>query len=354
MYALILAGGRGTRLWPYSRSRQPKQFLRLAGERTLLQATVERVRPIVSPDHIYVATSEAYADMVAEQLPEIPRQNMLLEEVGRGTAPCIGLAALRMRRRDPDAVMAVLSADHQIAQADRLRAALTCGTELARQGHFVTLGVQPNGPSTAYGYIRHGALLGRTDQLDAYHVAAFAEKPDERRARAYVESGEYLWNAGIFVWRADRILDELAQHQPELSEALLEIDAASGLPERRAAAQATWAGLEETAIDVAVMERTDRAVVIPCDLGWSDIGDWAALADTLPVDEFGNAVVGTHINLNTYDSLIYGGRRVVATIGVNELVVVDMDDVLLVCSRDRAQDVKAIVAQLQDQHEGLL
>jgi mannose-1-phosphate guanylyltransferase len=353
MYALILAGGRGTRLWPYSRNNRPKQFLRLAGERTLLQATVERVRPLVSAERVYGATSVAYADMVAEQLPELPGPNMLLEEVGRGTAPCIGLAALRMCRRDPDAVMAVLSADHQIGQADRLRAALTYGAELARQGHLVTLGVQPSGPSTAYGYIRRGASLGRTDQLDAYRVAAFAEKPDERRARAYVASGEYLWNAGMFVWRADRILDELAQHQPELLKALLEIDAASGSPERQAA-QTTWAALEEAAIDVAVMERTDRAVVLPCDLGWSDIGDWAALADTLPVDEFGNAVVGTHINLNTYDSLIYGGRRVVATVGVSELVVVDMDDVLLVCSRDRAQDVKAIVAQLQDQHQGLL
>jgi mannose-1-phosphate guanylyltransferase len=218
----------------------------------------------------------------------------------------------------------------------------------------VTLGIRPSGPSTAYGYIQRGAALGRIGQLEAYQVAAFAEKPDERRARAYVASGDYMWNAGIFVWRADRILEELARHRPALSKALLEIDASTSSPEQAAAAQGTWAALEEAAIDVAVMEQTERAVVIPCDLGWSDVGDWAALADTLPVDEFGNAVVGTHINLNTYDSLIYGGRRVVATIGVNELVIVDMDDVLLVCSRSRAQDVKAIVAQLREQHQGLL
>jgi mannose-1-phosphate guanylyltransferase len=353
MYALILAGGCGTRLWPYSRSRRPKQFLRLADERTLLQEAVECVRPIISAERICVATSIAYAGIVAEQLPEIPRENILVEEVGRGTAPCIGLAALRMLRRDPDAVMAVLSADHRIEQADQLCAVLTRGTELARQGHLVTLGICPSRPSTAYGYIRRGAMLERTDQWDAYHVAAFAEKPNEDRARAYVASGDYLWNAGMFVWRADRILEELAQHRPALSKALLEIDAAIGLP-GQATAQDTWAALEEAAIDVAVMEQTDRAVVIPCDLGWSDVGDWAALADTLPVDEFGNAVVGTHINLNSYDSLIYGGRRIVATIGVNELVIVDMDDVLLVCSRSRAQDVKAIVAQLREQHQSLL
>jgi mannose-1-phosphate guanylyltransferase len=350
MYALILAGGCGTRLWPYSRDRQPKQFLRLTGERTMLQATVERVRPLIPLERVFVATGAAYIDMVAEQLPEIPRANILAEPIGRGTAPCIGLAALVLYSRDPDAVMVVLSADHRIEHADRFHAALTCGAELAQHGHLVTLGIQPTAPSTAYGYIRCGAALGHSSELRAYQVAMFAEKPDEPRARAYLASGDYLWNAGMFVWRADRILEELARHQPALSDALIAIDAAKGMPEQQLAA---WAAIEAAPIDVAVMERTDRAVVIPCDLGWSDVGDWAALADTLPVDEYGNAVVGTHINLNTYDSLIYGGRRVVATIGVTELVIVDMDDVLLVCPRSRAQDVKAIVAQVREQHRGL-
>jgi mannose-1-phosphate guanylyltransferase len=288
--------------------------------------------------------------MVAQQLPEIPRANILAEPVGRGTAPCIGLAALHLHRCDPDAVMVVLSADHQIEHADRFHAALACGAELAQQGHLVTLGIQPSAPSTAYGYIRCGTELGHSSELEAYQVATFAEKPDEPRARAYLASGDYLWNAGMFVWRADRILEELARHQPALTDALIAIDAANGMPEQQLAA---WAAIEAAPIDVAVMERTDRAVVIPCDLGWSDVGDWASLADTLPVDEYGNAVVGTHINLNTYDSLIYGGRRLVATIGVTELVIVDMDDVLLVCPRSRAQDVKAIVAQVREQHQGL-
>jgi mannose-1-phosphate guanylyltransferase len=350
MYALILAGGCGTRLWPYSRDRQPKQFLNLSGERTMLQATVERVRPLIPFERVFVATGAAYVDMVAQQLPEIPRANILAEPVGRGTAPCIGLAALHLHRRDPDAVMVVLSADHQIEHADRFHAAMTGGAELAQQGHLVTLGIQPSAPSTAYGYIRCGTQLGHSSELEAYQVAMFAEKPDEVRARAYLASGDYLWNAGMFVWRADRILEELARNQPALSDALIAIDAANGMPEQQLAA---WAAIEAAPIDVAVMERTDRAVVIPCDLGWSDVGDWAALADTLPVDEYGNAVVGTHINLNTYDSLIYGGRRVVATIGVTELVIVDMDDVLLVCPRSRAQDVKAIVAQVREQHQGL-
>ncbi len=351
MYALILAGGCGTRLWPYSRGRQPKQFLRLDGERTMLQATVERVRPLIPLERIFVATGAAYADMVAQQLPELPRANIMAEPFGRGTAPCIGLAALSLCSRDPNAIMAVLSADHRIEHADRFCAALTYASELAQQGHLVTLGIQPSAPSTAYGYIRRGAALDQMGELQAFQVAAFAEKPDESRARGYVAGGDYLWNAGMFVWRADRILEELALHPTNLSDALIAIDAANDAPDQQLAA---WAALEMAPIDMAVMERTDRAVVIPCDLGWSDVGDWAALADTLPVDEYGNAVVGTHINLNTYDSLIYGGRRVVATIGVTELVIVDMDDVLLVCSRSRAQDVKAIVAQVREQHQGLL
>jgi mannose-1-phosphate guanylyltransferase len=354
MYALILAGGCGTRLWPYSRNRQPKQFLRLGGERTMLQAAVERVRAIIPAEHVFVATGATYADMVAEQLPGVPGENILVEPSGRGTAPCIGLAALYLRRRDPDAVMVVLSADHWIDDVDRLCAALTSGAELARQGHLVILGIQPSAPSTAYGYIRCGAALERAGELEAYQVEAFVEKPDERRARAYFASGDYLWNAGMFVWRADRILEELALHQPALSRALLAIDSAGGARGQRSAIEAAWGTIEAAAIDVAVMERTNRTVAIPCDLGWKDVGDWSALADTLPVDEYGNAVVGTHIHLNTYDSLIYGGRRVVATVGVTELLIVDTEDVLLICSRGRAQDVKAIVAQVREQHQGLL
>ncbi len=353
MYALILAGGSGTRLWPYSRHRRPKQFLRLGGATTMLQETVSRTLPIIPLERVFVATGAEYTDLVAEQLPDLPPENILAEPTGRGTAPCIGLAALHLRRRDPDAVVAVLSADHRVERADDLCEALTVGANLARQGRLVALGIQPAAPSTGYGYIQRGELFRQIGGVAAYVISRFVEKPDARRARAFFESGDYCWNAGMFVWRADRVLDELAAHRPALAQALAQIDAAIGAPTYPATLDQVWRGIESVAIDVAVLERTENAVVIPAALGWSDVGDWASFAETLTVDEYGNAVVGSHVGLNTYDTLVYGNDRVVATIGVADLMIIDTEDVLLVCPRSRAQEVKAIVARVRERDEKL-
>ena len=353
MYALVLAGGSGTRLWPHSRSYRPKQFLKINGDRTMLQETVDRTLPIIPPDRVFIATGAAYVDLVAEQLPDVPRENILAEPAGRGTAPCIGLAALHLRRRDPDALMAVLSADHRVERADLFCDILGVGAEMARRGELVTLGIQPTAPSTGYGYIERGELLEQGAHA-VFRVKAFAEKPNSARARAYVESGNYFWNAGMFVWRAERILEELAAHRPALAGALSLIDAAIGTVHQQAVLEAVWRDIENVAIDVAVMEQTTRAAVVPADLGWSDVGDWAALADTLPRDGNGNAIVGTYVGVDTHNSLIYGNGRVVATIGVADLLIVDTHDVLLICPRDRAQDVKAMVAQVHKQHGSLV
>jgi len=353
MYALVLAGGSGTRLWPYSRSGKPKQFLSLAGEQTMLQQTVERILPIVPLEQIYIATGEAYTDLVAEQLPGIPRENILAEPSGRGTAPCIGWAALHLRRRDPDAVMAVLSADHCIERGDLFCEILQAGETLAQQGHLVTLGITPTEPSTGYGYIRRSEQIGQHGTHTSYKVAAFVEKPNAALAQAYVASGEYLWNAGMFVWRADRVLEELRNHRPAVADALDNIDITLGTEHEQQALQTIWNTIENVAIDVAVMERTADAAVIPADLGWSDVGDWSALAETLPRDETGNAIVGNHVGLDTHGTLVYGNGRVIATIGLEDFVIVDTHDVLLICPRERTQDVKALVAQVRKQH-GLL
>jgi mannose-1-phosphate guanylyltransferase len=354
MYGLILAGGSGTRLWPHSRSARPKQFLPLGGGRTMLQETVDRTLPIIPHERVYVATGPAYAELVRAQLPELPPENILVEPSGRGTAPCIGLAALHLRQRDPDAVMAVLSADHRVERVEEFCQALLVGQMMAQQGHLVTLGIQPAAPSTGYGYIRRGGLLFHEGSQSVYRVAGFVEKPDVERAYAYVSSGEYFWNAGMFVWRADRILQELALHRPALAQALALIGTAIGSPEQQRVLEHVWADVENVAIDVAVMEQTEYAAVIPADLGWSDVGDWASLADTLPKDGHGNAVVGKYVGVDTHNSLIYGNGRIVATIGVEELVIVDTHDVVLICPRSRVQDVKAMVAMVREQHGHLL
>lgn len=354
MYALILAGGSGTRLWPYSRSSRPKQFLPLNGNRTMLQETVERVRSIIPAECVFVATGAAYTELVAEQLPDVPRENILSEPSGRGTAPCIGLAALHMLRRDPKAVMAVLSADHLIERDNMFCDILSSAELLANQGYLVTLGIEPTGPSTGYGYIRQGERILHSEPQAVYHVDAFIEKPNLERAKEYVESGNYVWNAGMFVWQAASVLEELQAHRPALAQALDQIDQAIGTPNEQDVLEQVWPTMENVAIDVAVMEQTRHAAVIPANLGWSDVGDWSTLAETLPRDHAGNAVLGQHIGIDTRDTLVYGNGRVITTIGLDDLLIIDTHDALLICPRDRAQDVKALVTRMRETHTSLL
>lgn len=353
VYALVLAGGTGTRLWPHSRSQRPKQFLSLSGEATMLQATVARTNTLIPPDRVYVATNEAYVPLVAEQLPDLPVEQILAEPAGRGTAPCIGLAALHMLRRDRNAVMVVLSADHRILHADRLCSALEVATQAAYDGKLVTLGVLPTTPATGYGYIQRGELVGEADGQAIFAVRSFAEKPSVERAHSYLADGDYLWNAGMFIWRADRILEELATHRHLLSYGLKLIGEAIGTERYPETLAAIWGELENVAIDIAVMERTRHAVVIPVDLGWSDVGDWAALAEVLPTDRDGNVIIGNHIGVDTHNTLVFGNGRVVTTIGVDDFLIIDTPDALLICPRERAQDVKQIVAQIKQHHSHL-
>lgn len=353
MYALIMAGGSGTRLWPHSRSTKPKQFLRLNGERTMLQETVARILPLIPHDRIYVVTGAVYAELVQEQLPELPPENLLIEPSGKGTAPAIGLGALHIRRRDPNALMAVLSADHGIEQQEIFRQQLVVGATMAEQGYLVTLGIKPSVPATGYGYIEGAELLYAGDGQQVFRVKRFVEKPSLERAESYVASGTFFWNAGMFVWGAERILDELARFEPLLAQGLTVINSHLGTHNEHSVLEDIWPSMPNIAIDVAVMERTDRAVVIPSDIGWSDVGDWAALAEILPQDSAGNAVLGRSVNIDTRNTLIYGNGRLVATIGVEDLLIVDTHDVLLICPRERAQDVKAMVAEIRKQHSSL-
>lgn len=342
-----MAGGTGTRLWPRSRKERPKQLLNIVSERTMLQETYERLRPLIPDERIFVVTNDGYVDIVRQQVPTLPPGNVIGEPEGHGTAPCIGLGALYLQRLDPQGVMAVLTADHLIREEAAFRRALQAAAQVAEAGHLVTLGIQPTHPETGYGYIQRGDLLQRVGGYDAYRVRRFTEKPDRDKAEDFVASGEYYWNSGMFVWQVSVILREMARLMPRLYAQLMEINDALGTPREREVLERVWATVEDQTIDFGIMERAEDVAVIPVDIGWSDVGSWATLFELLPSDGNNNVVIGEHFGVETHDTLIYSPRRLIATVGIQDLVIVDTDDALLVCPRDRAQEVKALVDALK-------
>jgi mannose-1-phosphate guanylyltransferase len=359
MYASILAGGSGTRLWPLSTKEHPKQFLRLTSDQTMLQETVERIAPIVPLDQLYVVTFEDYRGPVAEQIPGLPPGNIVAEPAGRGTAASIGLAAALIAARDPQAIMGSFHADHSIRDAVRFRQALDFAEEIARQGALVTLGIVPAYAETGYGYIKSGQAVRHSGGLVAHEVDRFVEKPRREVAEEYVRAGTYMWNAGIFVWRVDRILEEIERWVPVVGGVLSEIRAAAVRSGGRVTREVeevmrrAWPRLRETVtIDVGVLERASRLVVIPVDVGWNDIGSWAQVAGLHDADARGNAVEGLpdggHLEVQSEDNLIFSTTgRTVALAGVSGLVVVDTGDALLICTKQAAQLVKEIAERMQ-------
>ena len=354
VYGFIMAGGVGTRLWPRSRRRTPKQFLDLTSAETMLQDAYERLLPVIPAGRILVGVGAEYVPIVREQLPDLPPENVVIEPEGRGTAPAIGLGALHIRRRDPDAVMVVVTADHYIGDRERFRRALMAATKVAQQGYLVTLGITPSYPSTGYGYIRRGERLQNVDGFDVYHALRFTEKPGMAMAQAFLESGLYSWNSGMFIWRVDSIWREFARQMPALYAQLGEIERALGTPDEQAVLESVWAGVEKETIDYGIMEHACDVAVIPVCIGWSDIGCWDALAELLEADADGNVLVGDHVLLDTQRTLIYSPHKLVAAIGLRDMVVVETDDALLICPRERSQQVRSIVNELRARGKGEL
>jgi mannose-1-phosphate guanylyltransferase len=354
LYALILAGGSGTRLWPRSRAGTPKQFLDLVGTTTMLREAHDRLAPLIPSERVLISTGLDHVRIVSEQLAHVPRENILGEPEGRGTAAAIGLAAEHIYRRDPSGIMAVLTADHLITRRDVFRAALAAAVQVAADGWLVTLGIQPAYPETGYGYVERGAALPGAPGFETYRVARFIEKPSRERAEEFVRAGIYSWNSGMFVWRVKTIRQEFARLMPDLSARLNEIGQAFGTPEEAETFLRTWPSLPKQTIDYGVMEKSLRVAMIPVDIGWSDVGSWSAVYDVSAKDDQGNVVVGNHISVDTTGSLVYSSGRLVATVGLADMVVVDTGDITLVCARDRAQDVKKIVTILQSRGESAL
>lgn len=353
VYALILAGGGGTRLWPHSRLDHPKQFVDLFGDQSLFQMTCRRIAPLIPPERTLVVTGERYVNLCRAQVPELPPENLIAEPSGRNTAPAVGLGALHIRRRDPGATMVVLSADHLVRKEAHFRQVIAAAVEVAASGMMVTLGIRPDGPNTGFGYVEQGARLGTFNGFDAYRVVRFTEKPDLETARAFVASGRYHWNSGMFIWTVETVMAEFARQRPALHAALAEIDAALGAPDERAVLERVWRDIEKISIDYAVMEGARAVAVLPVDIAWRDVGSWAAVYDE-SADAVGANVMGGGGALLAVDTegCLVRSRRLVAAVGLHDLVIVDTGDALLICPRDRTQEVRDVVERLQKDGRG--
>ena len=359
MYAVIMAGGKGTRFWPLSTEDKPKQLLSLVGTTSLLQQTVDRITPLMPAEDIYVVTGASLMSVTKCHLPDLPSENIIAEPVGRNTLPCIGLAALYLKKRvGGDAVMAVLPADSIIQHQKRFRKLLQYAEKIAASDNaLITFGIPPTRVETGYGYIHIGAAAHTTDDFQAFQARQFVEKPDRETAERYLASREYFWNSGMFVWRVDLILNAIKTYQPSIYQRLMEIDAAIGTPSETETISHAYSQMEDVSVDYGVMEKAKEMLVIPADIGWNDVGSWGAMRELFERDASGNAVHGKHVGIDTQDCVIFNQAaqnpgvvkdKLIATIGVSDLVIVESERAVLVCPIDRVQEVKDLVKKLEN------
>ncbi|HEX3031739.1 MAG TPA: mannose-1-phosphate guanylyltransferase [Bacillota bacterium] len=350
IFPVIMAGGTGTRFWPKSRSRFPKQFLELSNDESLLQATFRRLSGLAPFKELYVVTNRRYASLVSNQLPQLPTNNLIIEPMRRDTASCIGLAALFLSKINPEGVMVIVPSDHQIGNEEVFMASLRQAARVAAENDcIITLGISPDEPKTGYGYIRMGEMWdGIGSEGEVYYCDGFTEKPDVETAMQYLRKGNYLWNSGIFVCRAKVMLEAISMYMPRLFRCLERIGSHFGTPVQDEEIRRAYRDMEKVSIDFGIMEKAKNILVIPCNCDWDDMGSWTIVGKMLAKDANNNSVLGAHVGMDTHNCVLVGcEHKLIATLGVENLIIVLTKDVVMVCGRDRDQEVKELVKMVK-------
>jgi len=352
MYIVIMAGGKGTRFWPISTQKKPKQLLNLIGNLTMVQQTVKRISSMVEKSEIFLVTEAGLETELRQQLPDIPSENILVEPIGRNTLPCIGLASLHIRQRTDSGVIAVLPADHLIKDERKFTELLSFAKDFViRNDVLVTFGIVPTRPETGYGYIEKADFLETASGMNVFSVQKFHEKPTKQKAIEFCQTGKYLWNSGMFVWRVQTILDAIEKYAPSIYSKLLKIDSAIGTPDESQTINQIYPQIKGISVDYGIMEKADNIAVIPADIEWDDLGSWSAMQRIFDRDSSGNSYLGKYVGIDTKDCVIYSPQKLVATIGIKNLIIVESNRALLICPVERAQEVKALIEELES--EGL-
>lgn len=345
LFAIIMAGGVGSRFWPRSKKKIPKQLLKIFGENTMIQDTVERINSIVPNENILIVTNEVQKPGVREQLPDIPEENIIVEPFGRNTAACIGLVSIIIRQREPEAVTFVLPADHIIKDGDSFVNTLKAAAKFAYENPaLVTIGIVPSRPETGYGYIQ---IDEESEKDNVFKVMTFAEKPNYATAVSFINSGDFFWNSGMFIWKIETILNEIKQHMPDLDEGLKQIKEKINSPDYLNALANIYGQLRSISIDYGIMEKSDNVFLVKGKFNWSDVGSWEAVYQLGDKDQDGNVKTGTIYTDMVLDSYIYSPEKFTAVIGLDDIIVINCNDALLICKRDKAQDVKNIIDYLK-------
>ena len=348
MYAVIMAGGIGTRFWPRSRKEKPKQFLSIFDSTTMIQSTVTRLSPLIPKSKIFYILDAQQKPQLVKQINDIPEENIIIEPFGKNTAPCIGLAAFHLNLLDPDAVMVVLPSDHIVQDKKTFQKVLKMGNKIALDTDgLITLGITPDQPATGYGYIQHSDMVSQADGISVFKVKTFAEKPNKETAELFLKSGDFVWNSGMFIWKVSSILQEIRTHIPELYIGLEKLKKTMGKRNFSQQVEKFYRQIRSISIDYGVMEKAQNVYVIKCDIGWNDIGSWEEVYKLTSKDKEKNAIVGNGLAFESKNCFIYSDDELVAVLGMKDIIVVKSENAILICPREKNQDVKDIVEFLR-------